>query len=101
MIAYGIRGNILKCFESYLTNISQFIMYDNIQSETRSIKYGVPQGSILGPLLFSIYMNDICNVSELLYAIMYVDDISVIMSGNDLESLIQSVNSELCLLNMA
>ena len=74
-------------------------MYDNIQSETRNIKCGVPQGSILGPLLFIIYMNDICNVSELLYTIMYADDTSVIMSGNDLESLIQSVNSELCLLN--
>ena len=99
MFAYGIRGNILKWFESYLTNISQFIMYDNIQSETRSIKCGVPQGSILGPLLFIIYMNDICNVSELLYTIMYADYTSVIMSGNDLESLIQLVNSELCLLN--
>ena len=44
-------------------------------------------------------MNDICNVSELLYTIMYADDTSVIMSGNDLESLIQSVNSKLCLLN--
>ena len=74
-------------------------MYDNIQSETRSIKCGVPQGSILEPLLFIIYMNDICNVSELLYTIMDADDTSIIMSGNDLKSLIQSVNSELCLLN--
>ena len=74
-------------------------MYDNIQSETRSIKCGVPQGSILGPLLFIIYMNDICNVSKLLYTIMYADDTSVIMGGNDLESIIQSVNSELYLLN--
>ena len=95
MFGYGIRGNILKWFDSYLTNRSQFIMYDNIQSETRSIKCGVPQCSILGPLLFIIYMNDICNVSELLYTMMYA---SVIMSGNDLKSLIQSVNSELCLL---
>ena len=74
-------------------------MYDNIQLETGSIKCGVPQSSILGPLLFIIYMKDICNVSELLYTIMYADDINAIMSGNDLESLIQSVNTELCLLN--
>ena len=74
-------------------------MYDNIQSETRSIKCGVPQGSILGPLLFIIYMHDICNVSELLYTIMYADDTSVIISGNNFKSLIQAVNSELCLLN--
>ena len=91
-------GDILKWFGSYLTNRSQFIMYDNIQSETRSIKSGVPQGSILGPLLFIIYMNDICNVSDLLYTIMYADDTSVIMRGNNLESLIQSVNSELYLI---
>ena len=53
---------ILKWFDSYLGNKSQFIMYDNIQSVIRSIKCEVPQGSILGPLLFIIYMNDICNV---------------------------------------
>ena len=82
-----------------VTNKSQFIMYDNIQSETRSSKCGLPQDSILGALLLIIYMNDICNVSELLYIIMYADDTSVIMSGNDLESPIQSVNSEFCLLN--
>ena len=75
------------------------MMYDNIQSETCSIKCGVPQCLILGPLLFIIYMNYICNVSELLYTIMYADDTSGIMSGNNLKNLIQSVNSELCLLN--
>ena len=90
---------ILKWFDIYITNKSQFIMYDNIQSETRSIKCGIRQVSILGPLLFTIYINDICNVLELLYTIMYADDTSVIMSGNDMKSLIQSVNSELCLLN--
>ena len=55
--------------------------------------YGI-NGNIL-KMVFIIYMNDICNASELLYT----DDISVIMSGSDLESLIQSLNSELCLLN--
>ena len=99
MFAYGSRGNILNWFDNYLTNISQFIMYDNIQSETRSIKCGVPQDPIMGPSHFIIFMTDICNVSELLHTIMYADDTSAIMSVNDLKSLIQSVNSELCLLN--
>ena len=69
-------------------------MYNNIQSETCIIKCGVSQGAILGPLLFIIYMNDICSVSGLLYTIIYADD----TSGNDLKILIQSVSSELCLL---
>ena len=60
---YGIRGCILKWFECYLTDISQFVTYDGIQSEINSVKCGVPQGSILGPLLFIMYMNDLFNVS--------------------------------------
>ena len=47
---------------------------------------GYPKAQFLGPLLFIIYLNDICSVLELLYTIMYADDTSVIMSGNDLES---------------
>ena len=66
LYAYGIRGNILKWYESYLTDRSQYVSYDGMHSNTLSIRCGVPQGSILGPLLFVIYMNDICNVSEFL-----------------------------------
>ena len=50
--AYGIRGNILKWFKSYLTDRSQFVVLDEKSSDIRNIKCGVPQGSILGPLLF-------------------------------------------------
>ena len=59
--AYGIRGKIWRWFRSYLilTNISQFVSYDGIQCTIHSIRCGVPQGSIRGPLLFIIYMNDI------------------------------------------
>ena len=59
LYSYGIRGSMLKWMESYLTDRSQYVVFDGKVSETRSIECGVPQGSILGPLLFIISVNDI------------------------------------------
>ena len=83
LYAYGIRGNAFNWFESYLNERSLYVVYDSKQSETQTVKCGVPQGSILDPLLF-IYMNDICNASELLFSIVYADDTSVQKSGNNI-----------------
>ena len=81
MYAYGIRGNAFKLLKSYLTDRTQYVVYDSKQSETLPIKCGVPQGSILGPLLFICVMNDIGNVSDFLYTILYADDTSVLLNG--------------------
>ena len=88
LYSYGIRGSMLKWMESYLTDRSQYVVFDGKVSETHGIKCGVPQGSILGPLLFIISVNDICNVSPMLFKILYADDTCVLISGNHLNDLI-------------
>ena len=98
LYAYGIRGHIIKWFESYLYDRSQYIIYNNEYSETHPIKCGVPQGSILGPLLFIIYVKDICNISNFLFNIMYADDTSVLLSSDYLKDLTCLLNKELELL---
>ena len=99
LYSYGIRGSMLKWMDSYLTDRSQYVVFDGKVSQTRGIKCGVPQGSILGPLLFIISVNDICNVSPMLFKILYADDTCVLISGNHLNDLIDRLNTELTSLN--
>ena len=100
LYAYGIRGTLLKWFESYLTGRTQYVAFKGTNSDTHYVKCGVPQGSILGPLLFILYMNDICSVSKLLFTLLYADDICVLLSGKDLNDLIAVLNVELISLSV-
>ena len=72
---YGIRGKALQWFNSYLSNIYQYVNCNNPSTDMELITCGVPQGSILGPLMFLSYtnINDIASVSNL-FSILFVDD---------------------------
>ncbi len=71
---YGINGTALKRFPNYLTDRKQFVEINDVKSDTLILKTGLPQGSILGHLLFIIYINDITHASQIFDFIIYGDD---------------------------
>ena len=78
----GVRGIALQWFESYLSGRSQFVCVNNTTSRILPIKYGVPQGSILGPLLFLIFINDFPNVNPFFKFCLFADDSTLTCSFN-------------------
>ena len=86
LMHYGVRGIVLDWFKSYLKGRTQFVAIENVDSSPKHIEYGVPQGSILGPLLFVIYINDIPNIAEIAKFILYADDANIIVTADTLEN---------------
>ena len=92
---YGIRGVALSWFQSYLCERKHFIQYKSHNSVTSSITCGVPQGSVLGPLLFIIYTNDLPNCLKHAKCILFADDTTVYLSSPNLSKLYDSLNYDL------
>jgi hypothetical protein len=91
----GVRGIALQWFKSYLSNRSQFVELENIKSSHKAITCGVPQGSILGPLLFLVYINDIVDHITNCNAILFADDTTIIFNDINFDNLILKMNETL------
>jgi hypothetical protein len=90
---YGISNIELQWFRCYLSNRKQFISIDGKNSSLLDVLLGVPQGSILGPLLFLIYINDLPLCSEFI-ALIFADDTTLLLSDSNIHYLINLANTE-------
>ena len=82
---YGVRGLAHDWLRSYLFDRSQYVFLNGKKSSTRKLEFGVPQGSILGPLLFVLYINDLPNIDKSIHFILYADDANIVVTGKTLE----------------
>lgn len=91
----GIRGPSLNFIKSYLSNRRQFVRIEGCNSSNSEIGLGVPQGSVLGPLLFNLYANEISSLPLCFKIIQYADDTVFFLSGEDIEDMVERANSSL------
>ena len=91
----GVRGVQLKWFTDYLSNRQQVVIYDNYRSDNYPVSYGVPQGSILGPLLFLIYIDDLSKVLKHSDVIMYADDTVLYFSHEDIKNIEAALSEDM------
>ena len=91
------RTNVIKWLGNYVYNRNQYVYINGMESNRAVIQCGVPQGSILGPLLFLIFINDLAAVSNKLFPILFADDTNLLISNKNLTVLMNEANNSLLL----
>ena len=94
LLHYGIRGAAFNWLEDFLNNRQHFVQFNGFDSSYSNIKCGVPQGSILGPLLSLIYITEMYDVSKVLYFILFADDTNIFFSHKNLNFIEKTLNEE-------
>ena len=97
---YGIRGLAKDWVCSYLESRRQYVCINESNSDCLDVKCGVPDGSILGPALFILYVNDMCNVSKSFKSIIFADDTNLFYAGMDIDEVCKIVSRELNILHI-
>ena len=92
---YGIRGVSNDWFKSYLSNCSQYVSINGYESGLAAINCGVPQGSVLGPLLFLLYINDLNQAIKSCKVHHFADDTNLLFLSNSIKKLNKQVNADL------
>jgi hypothetical protein len=92
---YGIRGPAHKWVQHYLSDREQYCYLNGHTSKKLTIKCGVPQGSIMGPLLFLVYINDLSNFSNIMSSLLFADDSNLFASGPNLATIESTINTEM------